>query len=194
MGGQTDTARLIYLGILAAVTITYFLSDFRNRLNQSLQLAAIWGLIFLAAIAAYSFRDVISGEIFSSSPRLAAGGELSIRRQGDGHFYMNLQVNGRDVTFVIDTGATDIVLTQGDAKRVGIDLARLEFIGEASTANGRVQTAEVFLDSLAAPGIILNDVRVSVNGGPLDASLLGMAFLNRFQKIAIEGDLMVLTP
>ncbi len=194
MDQSNDMVRLIYLGILVVATASYFASDLRSRLNQTLQMIAVWTLIFMAAIAAYSFRDLIAGEVFTSTPRLADGGGVSVTRQADGHFYIVLLANDQDVEFVIDTGATDIVLSQTDAAKVGIDFSRLEFLGEASTANGLVKTAAARLDSLVAPGLTLNDVLVSVNGGELDMSLLGMSYLNRFTAIAIEGDKMTLTP
>lgn len=179
--------------VLAAFIGTYLFSDFRNRLNQSLQIVAVWTLIFMAAIAVYSFRDLVGGQLFSSSPQLGEG-EFSIQRQEDGHFYLVLQANGQDVEFVVDTGATDIVLNQSDAAAIGIDVSRLDFSGQASTANGVVKIAEARLSSLTAPGMELHDVRVSVNGGELDKSLLGMSYLNRFRGISIEGDVMTLTP
>ncbi len=193
MNWPDDAARLIYLVVLAAFIATYFLSDLRNRLNQTLQMVAVWALIFMAAIAAYSFRDLVGGQLFSSSPQVGAGG-FSIQRQDDGHFYLILQANGQDVEFVVDTGASDIVLNQGDAAAIGIDVNRLDFAGQANTANGVVRIAEARLATLIAPGMELYDVRVSVNGGELDKSLLGMSYLNRFRGIAIEGDVMTLTP
>ncbi len=193
MNWSDDTARLIYLVVLAAFIGTYLFSDFRNRLSQTLQMVAVWALIFMAAIAAYSFRDVIGGGMFTSTPQLAEAG-FSVQRQEDGHFYLVLQANGHDVEFVVDTGATDIVLNQSDATAIGIDVSRLDFVGQASTANGTVSTAEARLDSLNAPDLELRDVRVSVNGGQLDRSLLGMSYLNRFSGISIEGDRMTLTP
>lgn len=189
-----ETARLIYLVVLGAMLIGYFASDFRHKLNQNLQMAAIWLLIFMAAIAAYSFRDVIGGEIFRATPVAGAEGGIGIRRSEDGHFYMVLQANGQNIEFVVDTGASDIVLTQDDARMAGINMAALSFSGEASTANGIVPIADARLDSLNVPGFFLNNVLVSVNGGDLDRSLLGMTYLNRFSKIAIEGERMVLTP
>ena len=193
MNWPDDVARLIYLVVLAVFIATYVLSDARNRLNQTLQMMAVWALIFMAAIAVYSFRDLIGGQIFSSSPQLDAGG-FSIQRQEDGHFYLVLQANGQDVEFVVDTGASDIVLNKTDAATLGIDVERLDFSGQASTANGTVKIAEARLVTLSAPGIELHDVRVSVNGGELDKSLLGMSYLNRFSGIAIEGNVMTLTP
>lgn len=189
-----DFARLIYLVLLVAFIGFYAMTDFRNRLGQGLQMLAIWVLIFLAAIALYSFRDLVSDGLFTSRPKLGQDGALSISRSGDGHFYLQALANGEQIDFVVDTGATEIVLTLADAERAGIDMAALQFTGEALTANGTVKTARARLDSLFTPGMALKGVTVSVNGGELDVSLLGMAWLDGFRKIEIVGDRMLLHP
>lgn len=95
--------------------------------------------------------------------------------------------------FVIDTGATEMVLSLEDARRVGLDTAALAYVGQARTANGVVPIAQVVLDEVALGGISDTNVRASVNGGQMDGSLLGMGYLERFSKIEIEGDRLVLT-
>jgi aspartyl protease family protein len=151
----------------------------------------IWGLIFVGLIAAYGLWGDIERGL---RPRQAVleNGRIEVPRRADGHFYVTAQVNGRPVTFVIDTGATDIVLTRADAARVGIDMKSLAFVGSASTANGRVRTAPARVDSLSLGGVVDKGVRVYVNGGTMSDSLLGMAYLRRFSKIEIAGDTLVL--
>ena len=98
------------------------------------------------------------------------------------------------VQFVVDTGASDMVLTRSDARRLGIDPAGLAYVGQAQTANGVVQTARVRLHDVRLGTTTLPEVGASVNAGQLDTSLLGMSVLRRFSKIEIAGDRMILTP
>ena len=114
-------------------------------------------------------------------------------RGRDGHYSLTLQINGVDVDFLVDTGASQVVLTQQDAARVGLNPDKLAFIGTAFTANGEVRTAPVRLDTVDLGGIRDTRVRASVNGGEMSGSLLGMSYLNRFDSIEIRGDRLILT-
>ena len=96
------------------------------------------------------------------------------------------------VDFVVDTGATDIVLTRADAARVGIDPATLRYDGRASTANGIVRSARVRLDSFRLGGVLDRDVTAVVNEGEMETSLLGMRYLQRFERLEIADNRLVL--
>ncbi len=143
-------------------------------------------------IIAYAYRDTLRGALFPASAVQIAEGTIELRRERDGHFHATLDVNGAPVRFIVDTGASDIVLARRDAERVGIDVAGLTFSGRAVTANGEVATAPVRLGSVAFGDLVDTGLRASVTAGALDFSLLGMAYLDRFEKIEIVGDRMVL--
>ena len=114
-------------------------------------------------------------------------------RARDGHYYLTLQINGNPIRFVVDTGATEMVLTQADAARVGLDLDSLNYLGRANTANGEVRTAFVRLDQVALGGIVDQNVPAVVNEGEMEGSLLGMGYLQRWGRIEIAGGELVLT-
>jgi aspartyl protease family protein len=97
------------------------------------------------------------------------------------------------VQFVIDTGATDIVLSHSDAQRVGLQLENLAYVGRAMTANGEVRTAPVRLDSIALGPVKDTHIPAWVNQGEMGHSLLGMSYLQRWSKIEIGGGALVLT-
>ncbi len=88
---------------------------------------------------------------------------------------------------MIDTGATDIMLTPQDASRIGIDLERLNYNQQYSTANGTTWGAPYRLDSLSIGSFDFTDVKVSVNQSTSTVSLLGMSFLDRLQSFEIRG-------
>lgn len=187
-----DIANLAYLGLLAAAVGGWFIVQNRNNLGRVAQQAAVWGLIFLGVIAAYGLWSDIRQDV---APVQAVIGDsrIEIPRGRDGHYRLILQVNGTPVDFVVDTGASDIVLSRADAARVGIDPATLTYLGTAATANGTVRTAAVALDRVALGGIEDRNLRAVVNDGDLDASLLGMTYLHLYSKIEIADGQMVLT-
>jgi len=98
------------------------------------------------------------------------------------------------VKFIVDTGATSIVINQADARRIGLKPDQLVYLGRARTANGEVRTAQAQVARMQMGARVDRDVQVSVNGGALDTSLLGMAYLNRFSRLEIERNKMRLHP
>jgi aspartyl protease family protein len=143
------------------------------------------------AVLAAALWDDIRGDV-PRHANVTESGSIEIPRAGDGHYYLTAEVDGERVRFLVDTGATDIVLTRRDAERVGIDTGILMFTGRAGTANGTVSTASVRLDTLEVGPLVDRDVRAQVNSGEMETSLLGMDYLRRFARIEISGDRLVL--
>ncbi len=188
-----DVARLFYLLFLLMGLLGFFAVGGRRRLGATLQQLLIWLLIFAMVLIAYGFRDTLRGAVFPASAVRVAEGVIELRRGRDGHFHATLEVNGAPLRFIVDTGASDIVLARADAARVGIDVEGLVFSGRAITANGPVATARVRLDRVVLGGVAAEGLPASVTAGALDSSLLGMAYLDRFARIEIVGDRMLLT-
>lgn len=189
-----DPLHLFYLFILLIGVGSFLFGDFRNRFSQSIQHLVVWAMIFMGAVVLYSFKDTLEAQLFPKSAVQTEGQTIVLSRAGDGHFYATLEVNRAPVLFVLDTGATNIVLSKEDARRAGFNLDDLRFTGRAMTANGVVGTAAVTLDQMVFEGRVDTRVRASVNEGELDTSLLGMAYLNRFSTIEISGDRLRLVP
>ena len=185
-------ARLLYLLALLVFVVGLFFWGQRKNLGRSLRDLLVWALIFAMAVIAYGFRDVLRNELLPSA-MIAAGDTIELRRASDGHFHATLLVNGERVRFMVDTGATDVVLSRRDAANVGIDPASLAYLGTARTANGTVQTATVRLGVVKFGELTDTNVRASVTQGGLESSLLGMSYLDRFSSIQINGDTMRLT-
>ena len=110
----------------------------------------------------------------------------------DGHYYLDLKVNGVPVRFAVDTGASQIVLTRKDARRVGLDPKNLDYINEAHTANGIVKSAPVRLKSVTLGPVHDQNVRATVNAGQMQDSLLGMSYLSRFATLSIKRGVLEL--
>lgn len=185
-------AQFSYLMLLLVVIGgSYFVSQ-RANLGRSLQQAAIWALIFVGTVAVVGLWGDLKQTV---SPRQVTlqSGEIAVPRMPDGHFYLTLAINGEDTRFVVDTGASEMVLTVQDAARVGIDVAELDYLGRANTANGQVRIARVRLDEVQLEDIVDRGFRATVNEGEMRESLLGMTYLSRFERISIEGDRLILT-
>lgn len=185
-------ASLAYLGLLGAVVAGWFFVSNRDSLGRTAQMAAVWGFIFLGVIAAYGLWSDISRQIAPRQSIMADGG-IEVPRGPDGHYHLTLRINGTPVDFIVDTGATQLVLSRRDAQRVGIDPDGLAYMGNAQTANGVVRTAPVRLDRVELGGVIDTDLRAVVNEGEMDGSLLGMGYLGLFERIEIANDRLLLT-
>ena len=96
------------------------------------------------------------------------------------------------IRFVVDTGATGVVLRKADATAAGINIEELAFLNEAMTANGPVRIASVRTDSFGLEGAEIPRFRVDVNEGQMSQSLLGMSYLQTFKRIEISGGTLLL--
>ncbi len=186
--------RLIYLVVLGAAVAGWFVAENRQSLGKSARMMLAWVLILLGFVAVYGLWEDIQGEFGPQQAVLEDGRLIEIPRGRDGHFHLTLELDGTDVDFLVDTGASDVVLTKNDAERIGLNLDELAFLGTARTANGEVRTAYTTIDEVVLGPVVFRNVRVAVNSGEMSGSLLGMSYLERFSRIEIIGDRMRLTP
>ena len=126
-----------------------------------------------------------------NTPVRAGNGAASraLERAPDGHFYAEAQVNGARVTFLVDTGASIVALTPGDAQRAGIALPSERIT--ARGVGGEVEVIPVTIDRLAIGPLEARGVRAAI-AGELPVSLLGQSFLSQVGTVEISGDRMVL--
>jgi aspartyl protease family protein len=185
-----DLMRLVYLSILLLAIGSGVLFAYRGRMGLMLQQAAIWFFIFLGGVVVYGFWEEISGIVTPSQAVMVDGdgAVVAVPRSRDGHYHLTLAINGVPTRFIVDTGATDLVLTRADAEAAGLNPNDLRFYGQARTANGVVETAAVRLDEVALGDLVDRDVPAVVNGGEMSQSLLGMSYLQHWGRIEIEGD------
>jgi aspartyl protease family protein len=134
----------------------------------------------------------VAGAASSAAPKTTAGNGLASRtltRDFDGHFYVNAQVNGAQVRFMVDTGASIVALTPADAQRAGI--ARPSERTTARGAGGTIEVMPVMIDRIAIGPLEARDVRGAVVE-EVGVSLLGQSFLEEVGSVEIRGDTMVL--
>jgi len=114
-----------------------------------------------------------------------------LRRDDDSHFRASVTVNGRPVMMLVDSGASLVVLTEADARSVGIYLNPSDYSATAQTANGEVKMAPVMIDRMAINGIERRNVQGAVvQAGLLNQSLLGQSFLGQLAEVSIRDDVM----
>lgn len=115
--------------------------------------------------------------------------EVILKRGMDGHYSAPGFINGREVRFLVDTGATQVAVPAGLASRLGLPHGPAS---QAITANGPVTAYATRLDRVTLGGLTAHDVAGSILPQmPGDAVLLGMSFLARFD-VSIRGDEMAI--
>ena len=187
-----DALRLVYLGILITAILGGLLYRSRHRMSQFARNAFMWVLIIGGTVVAVaSFQG--AGSIPFAKQASVSEGRIELAMQPNGHYHVRALVNEVPIDFIVDTGASHVVLTREDAARVGINLDELAYIGSASTANGIVRTAPVRLDSIEIEEVRDSNVRAVVNEGEMAGSLLGMSYLSRYDKIEISKGRLILT-
>lgn len=169
-------------------------------------------LIFVICLAAIAFIAVMPGGPDGPRVRQAANivaegtiaaapapaiedagngiAEVVLRRAPDSHFYADAQVNGATVRFLVDSGASAVVLTRTDAQAAGIGTQPGEFTARAMSANGEVRLKPVSLDRIAIGPVAAHNVEAMVSENDLGVSLLGQSFLERVGKVEIiDGEM-----
>jgi aspartyl protease family protein len=125
---------------------------------------------------------------------LPAGPAATIRKAADGEYWANGVVNGAKVRFLVDTGASAVALTPDDARKLGFDMASLNYGYRVVTAGGSTRAAAVKLTSVTVAGAKLSDVDALVIEKGLDTSLLGMSYLGRLASFQATREALILQP
>lgn len=188
---ELEFGRLAYFLLLLAAVMGWIIVEHRGRLGFALRTLMAWGLIFLGVMAGYGLWSDIRRTALPTQATMADG-RVEIPRSADGHYHLTLEIGGNPVRFLVDTGATNVVLSQTDARRLGIEPGTLAYLGSARTANGVVRTARVQLAEVRLGDFRDERVAAYVTDGEMEGSLLGMDYLRRF-RIEIAGGRMVLT-
>lgn len=116
-------------------------------------------------------------------------GEIVLQRNRAGHYVAEGEINGAAVTFLVDTGATQVALSSELARELDLQLNHRVVV---QTANGLTSGYSTRLDSVRLGTIVLRDVGAVVSGGiDDDIVLLGMSFLQRLEFTQRAGQLIL---
>jgi aspartyl protease family protein len=126
------------------------------------------------------------------SPRVSAR-SVSVPRDARGHFQTDGRIDGQRIGFMIDTGASVIVLNETSAARIGVRPSRAEYNATVTTANGKVKAARTRIALIDVGGLLVRDVDALVlPDQALSENLLGLSFLSKLKRFEYANGQMVL--
>jgi aspartyl protease family protein len=194
-----DQAYLIQAIVILAVLSSGLIFARRIPVKETVRNIAIWVAIAVILIVGLSFRDEIESIAMRVRSELVPGyaletgeHEMVLTESSGGNFFIYGEANGVRVRFLIDTGASDTVLSPSDAMSLGIQASDLDFSRVYQTANGMGRGAPYTLESLSVGPISFPSMPVSINETEMSSSLLGMTFLRRLRSFEIQGRRLIL--
>ncbi len=124
----------------------------------------------------------------------AAEAPAAVQRAADGHYWAEARIDGGAVRLMVDTGASQVILTRADAVVLGIAPSADAYSATLTTAAGPVRAAPVRLRTVAVAGARVDQVDALVVEHGLPHSLLGMSYLGRLSaftatptRLTLEG-------
>ena len=198
MNIMEDGPSLIW-GIACILLLVSSLAARRLPLSYIAKAALAWIAIFAALFAIFSFRfefisiwERVKADISGTAGQSISGEAIELRRQDDGHYWIMVDINGKPVRFMIDSGATMTAINATTAKEAGVEANGYPII--LSTANGRVAAKRATVLSLVVGPHNIENHPVVVSESFGDANLLGMNFLNNMQSWRVDTNKMILIP
>ena len=181
--------------VLLAFVSTGIVFARQVKLGELARNLMIWTAVGLVLVLGYTYRDElhsvtarVESEFVPSEPVADARTHtLTLTADSNGDFYVYGAANGKRIRFVVDTGASDIVLSSSDAGRLAVDPATLHFVRGYETANGIGEGAHYTLSELSVGPIEMWNIPVTINRTDMHASLLGMSFLKRLKSFEFAG-------
>jgi aspartyl protease family protein len=173
----------------------------RLPIGQTLKMLLAWGLIFAAIFAVIALKDdflALGGrlmrEVTGAEAQQTQGGAVRIRRSDDGHYWADAALNGRPVRFLIDSGASNTVISRATADAVGI-APNSGFGVIVDTANGTTMMDRGQATTLKVGPIERIDVPLFISrNGEDEVNVIGMSFLSTLSAWGVEGRTLVLRP
>jgi aspartyl protease family protein len=184
----------LYL-LMAAMLLLGTLMTRREPVAKMITMALAWVAIFGAGFVLFAFRDNIGWvaqrlKAEAVGTPVEQGRETRIPMAIDGHFWVDAKLNGRDVKFLVDSGATTTTIDRQTARDAGVQVSerRDQYV---RTGNGIVRVASGRADELTVGGITRHDVGVEVADND-DLNVLGMNYLSSLSRWGVEGRWLVL--
>jgi len=174
---------------------------YSNPVMRQLMIFAVVLVVLGGVVARYADQAVSSPPPQAAAVQPAyeprepttSGRSLMVEADRLGHFQVDARVEGRNVDFIIDTGASLVVLRESDAGRVGIRPRPSDYTATAVTANGRIKAARATIDRIELGGITVYDVPAMVlPDQALAKNLLGVSFLSRLRRYEYANGRIVL--
>ena len=194
---MTNSLQLGGLYLLMAVMLVLgTLMSRRERFATLLSVALMWTAIFAAGFVLFTFRDdfgwvVQRLQAEATGKPVQRGSEIRIPMALDGHFWVDGRLNGAEVKFLVDSGATMTTVGRDVASRA--DLAIVAPGNQVvRTGNGLIRVSTARADSLKVGSIERDNIQLHVADD--DLNVLGMNFLSSLRRWSVEGRWLVLVP
>ena len=198
MNIMEDGPSLIW-GVVCIVLLLSSLAARRLPLGYVAKAAFAWIAIFAALFAIFSFRfefkavwERVKADISGTAGQSVSGEDITIRRQDDGHYWLQVDVNGKPVRFMIDSGATTTAVNASTARETGIQVDTDGYPVFLITANGSVAAQRGIIQSLKIGTHEIGQHNVVVSESFGDTNVLGMNFLDSMQSWKVEANVMTL--
>lgn len=198
MNDGDQALHFIYLlGCLLLVGSAFMTT--RLPIGQAAKMVLAWLLIFGAAFVAFTLKDEFKA-LGSRAMAEARGGnvvetrgqEIRIRRSDDGHFWVDAEVNGRSIRFLVDSGASVTTLSRTAAAEAGITPSG-GFGVMVDTANGPAMADRGLAETLRVGPIERAGLAVHISRLEGDSiNMIGMNFLSSLSAWGVEGNTLVL--
>lgn len=199
MNGQ-DGPSIIW-GVVCALMLVSSLAARRLPLGQVAKMLLAWLAIFSLLFIVFGYRNELKSiwrhavaDITGNAGQSVSGKTVQLKRRDDGHFWVRANVNGHDIDFMIDSGATVTALSTDAARAVGAQIDQSGFPVAIDTANGTVMARRGSISKLQLETIQMDDLPITVSDNLGEINLLGMNFLDRLDKWNVQGDVMTLEP
>ncbi len=194
-----EWSNVIYILILVVFLIMGFSSK-DLPIKKIFEFTGLWIVFALVALVLYSYRfeflevkDRVLSDLFPAKAINKNHKQLVLNIAQDGHYYLNVKIKNNEVRFMIDTGASDMVIDEKIALKLGYDLKKINYNKVFQTANGQSYGASIYFDEVDVSGIKFNNVQASITNSDLVIPLLGMSFLQKFYKYEFFRDKLILT-
>ena len=198
MNIMEDGPSLIW-GVVCILLLLSSLAARRLPLGYVAKAAFAWIAIFAALFAIFSFRfefkavwERVKADISGTAGQSVSGEDITIRRQDDGHYWLQVDVNGKPVRFMIDSGATTTAVNANTARETGIEVDANGYPVFLNTANGSVAAQRGIIQSLKIGTHEIGQHNVVVSESFGDTNVLGMNFLDSMQSWKVEANVMTL--
>lgn len=184
----------LYL-LMAAMLVLGSLMARREPLAKMLTMALAWIAIFAGGFILFTFRDNFGWvaqrlKAEAVGTPVEQGKETRIPMAIDGHFWVDAKVNGKDVKFLVDSGATMTTLDRETAAAAGVPVSERadQYV---RTGNGIIRVSSGRVADFEIGTIKRSDVGVQVANSD-DLNVLGMNFLSSLSRWGVEGRWLVL--
>ena len=183
--------------LMAMMLVLGALMTRREPAARLVKMALAWIVIFAAGFVLFTFRDDF-GYLAERLKAEAIGTPVTEGRMTripmaiDGHFWVGAKLNGRDVKFLVDSGATTTTIDRATAKAAGVDISQRRDL-YVRTGNGVVRVASGRADTLSVGGITRRNIALEIADND-DLNVLGMNFLSSLSRWGVEGSWLVMVP